>query len=364
MSGAHPLLGCACPLCHTWRRVGFLLARSDTGVLFRDWALRRVREFYTEVLDAAEGFALVPGPPVSAGGPVPTQPEGEGASAPRAPPVNPPEGGAVNTPEVLPGESPLEGPRSPVGPAQATCKAGVSLPPPGLTQATNPGAEAEGAAEPRSSSARVRETATKSPLSVKRSPPREKKKKKDKKHKKAKPKEEESEVKREASAPKIDVDYSRASESQVSEEETLGEQEEEIPRGPPEEPRKRAPAVERGSRERGRIRSRDRRGDRTPHRRSRSRSRRRPRNSRSRGRRDRSPRSRARGGHNPPPEPLGPPPTTRPTYPPPGRFYQEGWWNRSWGSKGVKRRARAEDIRAYGPDPERKYQREQWQRGR
>ena len=50
MSREHPLLGCGCPLCHTWRRVGCLLTRPEATLAFREWALRRVREFFTEVL--------------------------------------------------------------------------------------------------------------------------------------------------------------------------------------------------------------------------------------------------------------------------------------------------------------------------
>ena len=75
----HPLLGCPCPLCHTWRRVGFLLARADNSLQFRDWASRRVRELFTELLDASEGLVVACGPSVAVGGAPPVAPVGGGA---------------------------------------------------------------------------------------------------------------------------------------------------------------------------------------------------------------------------------------------------------------------------------------------
>lgn len=47
--------------------MGFLLARADNSLEFRDWALRRVRELFTELLDASEGLVVACGPSVAVG---------------------------------------------------------------------------------------------------------------------------------------------------------------------------------------------------------------------------------------------------------------------------------------------------------
>lgn len=47
--------------------MGFLLARADNSLQFRDWALRRVRELFTELLDASEGLVVACGPSVAVG---------------------------------------------------------------------------------------------------------------------------------------------------------------------------------------------------------------------------------------------------------------------------------------------------------
>ena len=117
------------------------------------------------------------------------------------------------------------------------------------------------------------------------------------------------------------------------------------------------PEAERERRDRERERDHRRRGVGAD-----PRGRRRREDSRSRGRRRRSSRPQGRRseapfGHLPPPEPSRPPPARGrgSLAPPPGSFYSTGWWpNRFW----------EEDIRAYGPDPQRKYQREQRDRGR
>lgn len=374
MSGPHPLLGCACPVCHTWRRVGLLLARGDTSVLFREWALRRVREFYTEALDAAEGFVLVTGPPVAVGGPAPSVPEGGGPPAPAATPVPPPEVGGGAVPATAAGGNPPNAPGIVTGPAAATSKAGPGVPSANLATSPPGVEEPSKAVKAESPPAEPREEGTKSPVSIKRSPAKHKrKKKKDKKDKEGKKSAPAAELKheREESTPKSVPDFSRPSESpsaEVGGRPPRREEEEEL-RTPPASPKRRRASPVRGERERPRSRDRDRRRARSP------RSERRERDSRSRDRRGRrSPQSRevpSRTGHLRPPEPEGPPPCPegRPIAPPPGHFYHGGWWQpqqRFWGSgsKGVKRRARAEDIRAYGPDADRKYQREQRDRGR
>ena len=98
-SGEHPLLACQCVLCHTWRRVGFLLVAPARSDAFRGQALRHIRELYAELLDLAEGVGV--GPPVAEGVPTPGSGaaehppgvEGGGALAQatsKAPPVVPP----------------------------------------------------------------------------------------------------------------------------------------------------------------------------------------------------------------------------------------------------------------------------------
>eukprot|EP00435_Cladocopium_sp_Y103_P064849 s76_g26.t1 len=362
MSQSHPLIGCTCPLCHTWRRVGFLLARADHSWQFRDWALRRVRELFTELLDASEGLVVASGPPVAAGG-VAAVPLGGGVlETPLEPPVIPPErkgeAPGERSEENKPGDCP---PPANVGPAQATSKAVAPAPPEGISAGAVPATPATAA----------KEEEPKSPTAVEECPQKEKKKKKDKKEKKHKHKEEKPKPRPEPSLPRSVPDFSRSSETppKVREEEEESSEEKKSQHAAPVKPLRRdvtpEPEGEKRSRSRGRgRRSRSRRDH------SRSRRRRRDIDSRSRGRRRRS-RSADRktparsSGHLPPPEPLIPPQRGPPGIaPPPSTFYSSGWWpQRQWSSKGVKRRARAADIRHFGPDPERKFQREQRERG-
>ena len=104
--GEHPLLVCACALCHTWRRVGFLLVGPSRSAGFQQEALRRIRELYVDLLDLAEG--VVPAAPVAEGaagdtsrpredlGPGPAQALAEASS--KAPPPLPPDSAGVAVP--------------------------------------------------------------------------------------------------------------------------------------------------------------------------------------------------------------------------------------------------------------------------
>ena len=97
-SGEHPLLACTCAVCHTWRRVGFLLVSPDRPESFRVFALQRIRDFYLELLDVVEGVGRPP--PVAAGGVGNFSREGEAGSlqeaqalaeaSSKAPPPQPP----------------------------------------------------------------------------------------------------------------------------------------------------------------------------------------------------------------------------------------------------------------------------------
>jgi hypothetical protein len=64
----HPLLACTCVLCHTWRRVGYLLVAPGRSEQFRFAALQRLRFLHSELLDLADG--VPEGPPVAVGAPL------------------------------------------------------------------------------------------------------------------------------------------------------------------------------------------------------------------------------------------------------------------------------------------------------
>lgn len=127
MNAVHLVSGCTCVLCGTWRRIGNLLTRSPPVEAFHTFALRRLRELYTELLDAAESCTVVGGPPVAAG----QSPGGlgeEGQALPKVPPGTPPPG-VSGTEAVLPraGESTDSRGRE-VGPNEATAKAPPAKP--------------------------------------------------------------------------------------------------------------------------------------------------------------------------------------------------------------------------------------------
>lgn len=125
MSSDHPLVSCTCAVCHTWRRVGLLLVRPEATVPFREYALRRVRELFTELLDASDGLVLGVGGPL-AGGP-PVLPVGVPAASVQTPAQGP--GGVA--PGLTPGQA-ATGPATAIGPAQATSKVPPASPPPFL----------------------------------------------------------------------------------------------------------------------------------------------------------------------------------------------------------------------------------------
>lgn len=59
-SGLHPPGTCGCALCHSWRRVGVVLSRIPPTSRLGEAVLRRVREFYTELLDLEDGVGVEP----------------------------------------------------------------------------------------------------------------------------------------------------------------------------------------------------------------------------------------------------------------------------------------------------------------
>lgn len=347
MSSDHPLVSCTCVVCHTWRRVGLLLVRPEATVPFREYALRRVRELFTELLDASDGLVLSVGGPL-AGGP-PVLPVG----VPAAPVQTPVQGPGGVAPEVTPGQgAPV--PDIAIGPAQATSKASPASPP------SNLGA-------PRL--APVVETPVKeetaSPVEVKTSPGKKKKSKKDKKAKDKKDKKVQA-----AATEAVDTppDYSRSSEGarshkgEKSPSPATRRERKALPESPAKE---RSPP--RKSERRRRSRSKRRSASRGRRYHSREERRQREKDSRSPRRGERAhwerepPADRVSRGSQRPPEPAGVPPPRR-LEAPPGQFYWRPWGGRrQWTTKGVKRRERAEDIRNYGPDPSRKAERERYQ---
>lgn len=357
MSAPHPLLGCSCLLCHTWKRIGLLLARPGHPPAFADYALRRCREFYSELLDIVE-HPVVGETPVAAGGSPGINSGGGGQAQPKVPPETPPPGVGVLGPEetAVPSQDLGVASTGPVGPNQATAKA----PPP----ACPPAPREEG------------EDSVPEPETVKE--PKEKKKKdKKKKSKKDKdshhrgrdlpatfsghltcktenfsPTEESEQNSREEGEPR----KGRARPVPVSREEEARQIE-----------KRRTPRKNSDSRERGRRSARSNKSARSRSRRNQD-SRRREERSRSphRTRRHSHERydSRVEGGHRRPAEPVGAPPEQVGAYSsrPPGRFhYNNYYWGAQWkGSKGVKRRERQADIWKDGTDPERKAERERW----
>ena len=94
----HLLWTCPCQLCCAWRRVGVLLGDPSKPEAFRVAALRKVREFYTEVVELSEGttgpFVNPPGVGGGVGsGPTPWLPFAPGGLAGPARPLAPPESG-------------------------------------------------------------------------------------------------------------------------------------------------------------------------------------------------------------------------------------------------------------------------------
>ena len=394
-SGEHPLLACQCVLCHTWRRVGFLLVAPARSDAFRGQALRHIRELYAELLDLAEGVGV--GPPVAEG--VPT-----------------PGSGAAEHPPGVEGGGAL---------AQATSKAPPVVPPalatagvPVAAVAEASGADQSGSPAKREQEKEQQKEEIESPGKAVEQQEKVKKKKKSKRRRSHRDKDRKSPEVCKSSAVKGESsdfvpDYEDDQETAVSpqgrrpspslrrkeqsperrrikeespakggkEERNRADKRREIsPYQSPEsgrvESRGEAPEKRR-EREREKKRSRSRRAhrERTPERRSkrsRSRKRRTPscwgRNSPSRRPREEpgSAGERAVPSHRrdiPPPEPSQPPRLKAPTRPPPGIFGGPfPYWHGSYGwtpkSKGVKRRERNEDIRRHGLDEERKHLRQ------
>ena len=393
----HPLLACTCVLCHTWRRVGYLLVAPGRSEQFRFAALQRLRFLHSELLDLADG--VPEGPPVAVGAPLVPSRAGE--------------------------ELPSEEARAL---AEASSKAGPLAPPAGLKagieekkESPIEGVEREGAAEASSEQkAQAKEADHKKNKKSKKS---EKKKNKDKKKRREKSPSEkkadrasrsETGVKEEepdysdgtglgaphkSPSPKSEPKEKRPSPSSRQAEKTPergSRREKSSPErterrkvvSPERRRSKREESPERGRRREGRespesgrrregeaSRRSERDGSRAPERREREspgpkredRPRRRAEETPS-PRRDRRERARSSGhhrrsgGHLPPSEPAVPPRQKAPAGPPPGEF---GGPSPFWGprptweqkSKGRKRRERNADIWVYGLDESRKFQR-------
>ena len=369
--GDHPLLACPCVLCHTWRRVGYLLVTPGQPDDFRAEALRRVRVLHSDLLDLAEGVGLAT--PVAEGvatqapasreqrGSTESQALAEASS--KAPPLRPPsavvaptEGEAEEGPSLpgveegkakAEGEAKEEGARSLSKEKKkskkekkkekrkrekAERKSGVKRQQPKDTVIGDPKREAGPASSPSSperekeetSPARARSSGVRKSAST---PARGERRERDGSQPEAREREEKRRVKEES--PESGRVRERLS--------------------PEGRRQRRRSTPERGRRERGRNSPERRRSVK----RSLSRSRRRER------RISRTPERREgiRGGHRPPPEPAVPPRFAPPAGPPPGIFggpypgWGTNWWQKS---KGVKRRERNWDIQRFGLDPDRK----------
>ena len=370
MSSTHPAPGlCQCLLCHSWRRVGGLLARPNTTEGFRAVALRRIRELYSELLDAAEAFdgwsggALAEAPPLAPGVWVGDQ------ALPKVPPPTVAPGSEAPPAVGVAAEAPADPPVPSTGPAQATSKAGPA-------QAPAPRNPPEGEIGTPSGSIPLKEEKI---GSEDKSP--KKKKKKDKSHKKPKDKTKKKAEER-PRTPVSEADYDRSSPTSTVKSKDQGASRKATSRERERERKAQpVPPVREASARRAERRERRSRSCRHRSRSGRKRPSRTPVRSRERGSRRRDSRRRGRSqegavashssrfGHLQPPEPLGPPRSVAQPWlqPPPGTFFHPQRWKpyRPWGgsSKGVKRRERAEDIRSFGTDPSRKAERERRQQG-
>ena len=349
----HQLLRCNCLLCHSWRRIGLLVADPRHSATFASFALRKFRELYSELLDVAEGHPWISIPPVAAGGEVPPTTGGGDQSQPKVPPELPP--GSLAQP-LLP----------PLGEASASEK----VEPPEIAPKACPPVKVEPGdlRESQDSKEDTPQAKRVDQASVKKE-----KKKKDKKEKKAEKRKakravEESPPVEAASAKRAAVDPSSSPEEEETELEESSRVREKskrqkaLPRTSSERTRRRIEDKKRDSRHRSREREDERKRSRSRRRRSHSRRSRRREEGRyvrrafaPEGEGERRDLRRPAELRGPPPERIGPPP---------GRFHQPYWSGRYWGtSKGAKRRERAADIRQYGTDPHRKADRVARERG-
>lgn len=339
MSGGPSPPGVGPQLRAAWGRVEALLGETHLPETFKWEALRRVRNFYGELQDLAEGVGQAPA-------------EGSGQEAE--------EGVAVPS---LAGEG-SEPPGLPLNPGNNS--------PSGLAVEEIKAKEATKKEKKRKSEASSREERKKK---------KERREKKKDKERRRKAKEKSLETVTPPASPVRDREPSRTQEegekppaertSGLEVEETIEkrsgeirerEGEASVPPSPfsPVTRERRSPEQERfspedkGRRSDQRSRGRERRRSRDRRSRRRDRARTSPSPRRERGD-SRSARARS-SGRRPPPEPLYPPAVRAwyPTAPPPGQFGQFGQYYPNWNSKGVKRRLRNWDIRHHGTDPARK----------
>ena len=368
MDEGHPIIRCPCVLYLSWRRVGTLLCRADNSDRFRSLALRRTRDLFVELLDELEGVQPPVGAPVAAGVPRVTSAEGQDLAVPKPPPAEPPGGPRLGAPTEERTPAPGE---IVVGPAQATSKA--AAPPPPETAAAVPAPDQEETKSPAKEGVNTTKP-------TKEDKPH--KKKKDRSTKEKKPKRSKSQrrsqlrsstpVKEESEEGKLDKPP-RTRRRRSSTKDSRSTRREKRSRPARADQSLTSQREEDRERQRERRRSPSRREKKRRDSRSRSRGRDWRRDGRHPGGRDTEQGSASSRGHLPPPEPATPPQrwTPAPRGPPPEKFYSTpyaySYWkgyNRVWTqSKGAKRRARAEDIRVYGTDPERKADRERRDRG-
>ena len=266
MEEEHGVIGCSGVLCHSWRRVGALLGRTDLSAGFRALALRRTRELFVELLDALEGVHESGVTPVAAG--VPPRSVVEGGEGPgTAPPTVPPGGADSIVPASV--NAPLPS-KEAAGPALATSKAKAGPPPPSGT----PAAEALAAEDSLPNSEGIANTTQEEALE---SPA---KKKKEKGHKDKKPKRSKSKKSKRVEKTPVKAE-SEPEEATVSRSSRKGRREHRDCRDRVREEKARSVSAVRDSEARRAERG-DRRGEREK---DRSRTERRRRGSRSRSRR-------------------------------------------------------------------------------
>ena len=361
--GEHLLFRCGCILCNTWRRVGSLLAR-DLGPAIRDQALHLVRGLETQLLDLTSAATPLGGlPPVAVG-----------AGPPPPPGLYPwgfvPAGGLIPPPP--PGPE-----RFDKGPLKTPGEEGSS------SAATAPKVNQEGPAAKESPAPEEAATAKESKKEKKPKEKRKERKSPGRRRKKSKASEEQKEEAAketpEAEGESSKVEKSKSPEAAPSARdkdwvpvkvEADTEEEEEVSKKSKESPEEEGENQgEAGEEAEGAAGSaRDTRGERrAPCLRSVSRGGQREREEEGRDREESGEAGESRESRHRPREPDHPPPRHRPRSPvrPPGRFsnwdYPSRGWGNSWWAqnKGKNKRERAEDIRWYGLDPERRKERKQ-----
>lgn len=335
----HVVSECRCVLCHSWRRVGGFIADPRLGVATREFATQRLRDLCLDLLDKRE--EEVGGTPVAVGGP-PDKTEEDKCKLPDRAPEDQGEGKLAvkeelreDTPPVNRGEAP---------PAESVTRAEKTP-------------EKSGSDKPVEGKENKKKKEKKERKKLKKQK-KEKGKEKKKKESDTSPAVEREKLREKAAAPEPipekregsdSLDPSSESEDPVPE--PPGEREEAEKSDPGKRDHSDKRKEERDSRSRGRKkRHQDSRTSRSGRREHRSRPRERPERERTRlTERPAEPYypPASSGGH------LGPTHwTTR----------LPGNWKSTSAAKGIRKRERAQGIRYYGTDSDRKAARESWYR--